>query len=461
MIKLFALALLVLPFNGVASRLSILGELSSEAAIYPVLLLVCLYGVVALLGKKIHRPSHISVAILFYFVGWILLSGIVNTPTIMENFTKGRSGFEKYLLQVILFIFMLFASFSVYHAIQEQKIEQTFFIFRRWVLYSFLVAGVYSLIEISYMLFNAGWASSLLESIDPIFHSGQWSSVSIGRLRSVSGEPSWFAMYMAFALPWLMSYIFTEKHKKWLFFCLNTYAFFMVFLTYSRTAYVITLAEVIGLVIATRVFEKWQIRKYSFIIAIGLIMATISYMIVIELAYERLTEIVASLITPESKTTYYSSNVARFGSQAAAWKMAFHQPIFGMGLGQYGFHMSDYISSDAIISSEIRIWLSSLIGTPWPPVHSLYARIAAETGYIGLGLWVFMWLTLLRSIWQRIRLSSEKDKIMGMILLVSICGTLLVGFNMDTFRFFGYWFLLALGWKYVSYNSISLNLNKY
>jgi hypothetical protein len=449
----FAVALLVLPFNSF-SYISVLGELSSEAAAYPMLLVVSLYSLGILFGK-ISFPKHISFIFLLGFFGWIIISGAVNIQSIAENFTKGRSGYNKYVLQMILFSFMLISALAVYHLVQRQWRERTLFTLRRWLLYSFLIAATYSVIEIPYILFGAGWASSLLELINPLIRAKDYSALYENRLRSVSGEASWFAMYMAFALPWLLSYIFTEKRgKKWFYVGLNIYAIFMVYLTYSRTAYAITAAEVVVFIGALTGLGGLKFKKYLVFILLWLTILTILYAVTIDKPNEqRIKEVFVSVTTSGEETAYYMSNIARYGSQNAAWRMSLEWPIFGAGLGQYGFHMPDYVASKDFISTEIQLWASTSEDTPWAPVHGIFPRFAAETGFVGLGLWLLMWLTLSWSVWQRCRLSIKKGNIIDLTLLISIGGTLLVGFNADSFRFFGYWFLLAIGWAYVSPNS--------
>jgi O-antigen ligase len=204
-------------------------------------------------------------------------------------------------------------------------------------------------------------------------------------------------------------------------------------------------------------FGGFKFKRYLVLILFGLVIATTLYMVAVDRPYERIEEIVVSLTTSGEETAYYMSNIGRLGSQNAAWRMSLEWPIFGAGLGQYGFHMPDYVASEAFMSYEIQNWASTSEDTPWAPVHGIFPRIAAETGFVGLSLWLLMWLTLSWSIWQRCRLSLKRGNIIELTLLISIGGTLLVGFNADTFRFFGYWFLLAIGWAYVSANSSLFN----
>jgi O-antigen ligase len=147
------------------------------------------------------------------------------------------------------------------------------------------------------------------------------------------------------------------------------------------------------------------------------------------------------------------SNIARFGAQLAGYQMALDHPVFGVGLGQYGFRVADYIPDWALVSEEIRKWISPTEGTAWAPVHNIYVRIASEGGFIGLLLWISMWGSVLLGCIRKYRsntVASGQPDYLGLALVVSIVGVLLSGFNADSFRFFGYWLSLGAAWAYIS-----------
>jgi hypothetical protein len=69
-------------------------------------------------------------------------------------------------------------------------------------------------------------------------------------LRSLSGEASWFGMYLSFVFPWLMSYYFTaSKTYKYYYLVIIIYALILTFLTYSRTAYFIIAFQIIAFIL--------------------------------------------------------------------------------------------------------------------------------------------------------------------------------------------------------------------
>lgn len=445
---LFAIALVVLPFNAISSRSFILGELATEAATYPIILMIILYLIKAIFDR-INYPKHISIIFLLCFLGWLLISGAVNIQTITDNFTKGRSGYNRYILQLIVFIFMLFSALAIYQFAPKIWHEQTLIIARRYILYSFLVAGIYSLFEIPYIL-GAEWTNAILVMINPLIHGKDWSGLYETRLRSVSGEASWFAMYMSFTLPWLLSYAFIKKQKQWIYISLNSYAFLLIFFTYSRTAYVITTAELIGFIGVIVWFADWRFKKSVFIIIFGVVIATTAFMVSVDSAYEKINEIILSLTGSSEKTHYHMSNVVRFGMQTAGWRMAFENPLFGVGFGQFGFHMHNYIPLASLTSPEMIDYVFSSQDTPWPPAHGLFHRIAGETGFVGLALWLSVWLSLLWSVWRQCRLSVKRGNLIDLALFISMVGTFMVGFNTGSIRFFGYWFVIALAWVYLS-----------
>jgi hypothetical protein len=243
---LIALSLFFLPLNDLTER-RLLGELSLEGDVYPMLIAVIIYGLAVIQKGSINKPNHLSYKLLMLFLAWVLISGILNSHGILTNFTKGRSGAEKFSLQFILLLFGFFTSIVSYATLKPFHRKNILLIFRRWILFSFLFAGIYSLvIEIPAEL-GQGWAISILGYITPIIHRFEY--LYLDRLRSLSGEASWFGMYLVFVFPWLMSYYFTaRKTYKYIYLALIVYALILSYLTYSRTAYLIIAFQIFAFV---------------------------------------------------------------------------------------------------------------------------------------------------------------------------------------------------------------------
>lgn len=452
--RIVVIALLLLPFNDLPYFPGVLGELSGEGAVYPLLLAALLFVPLFFVGR-VQRPKHISFSFLLGFIGWAAVSGLFNINIISENLTKGRGGVEKFTLQFALLIFVSLCSVLVYSVASRQWGSKALMVFRKWVLLGFLLVGAYCLVEIA-RLVEMSWAVSILQVIDPLLHDEPY----FGRLRSVSGEASWLGVYLAFAFPWLLSYMFTAEKQKFWYIVIVIFALLIAIFTYSRYIYFTILLQIVAYIFMVFTLRR-KIARKSLLYIFGSAITILMVIVVVvfwsppsAMSLERIVSVFTSLARISEDNPYYLSNVARVGSQVAACAMAFNHPIFGIGLGQYGFLMPEYVPGWALMSDEIQKWMSPLPGTAWPPVHGLYARIAAETGMVGLIFWLATWGTMLISTWRRCRkvfLLNREQGMLGVALIISKVGVLLAGLNLDSFRVFSYWFLLALGWLYVDH----------
>lgn len=451
---LLALAIILLPFNSLPYLKNILREMSNEGTFYPLFIAIIIWGILIPKGNKFELPKHLGFKMLVLLLIWIFLSGAANFTSISFLYTKGRTGIEKLIFQIMLVVFIMLSALTVYNIVSH--IPQFLLNLRRYVMISFLIAGLYSVIEIAFLSGNE-LAITVLQTINPLIHGTHVPLLYPGRLRSVSGEASWFAMYCGFISPWIFSYVFTERRRIWIYTILTAYLILIVMLTQSRTAYVITAIQLFlfsfGIVFANRnVLRKIRLIPFITAIAIGILVSQVAFKKNVPTGYTVQDTFSSLAQTQTSNNVFLMSNIARFGSQIAAINMAQEHPIFGVGLGQYGFYMPDYVPKWATTSDEIKEWMSKEEGTPWPPVHNLYARITAELGFVGLGIWLILWATVLLSCYKRYRLNNQTNgqhDTLGFALMVSIVGVLLSGLNADSFRFFGYWTVLGIAWWYV------------
>jgi O-antigen ligase len=443
---LVALAICLVPFNALPYLQNVLGEMSNEGAFYPLAIAMIIWSLSAIKVFRIKVPLHRSFVLLSLFLVWIIFSAAVNSPEIAVASTKGRGGIEKLLVQLVLVFFCMLASLVVYRSIV--RVPWCLIRYRRYMSISFVICGLYSVIEIAY-LSGVGSAGAILVHINH-FILPERLPLYPGRLRSVSGEASWFAMYCSMVMPWLLSYLFSESRRRWRYLICFAYFILLVALTKSRTAYVITTIQFglfcFGVLISAgrQKSHRWRVLTIflALVAMFGLTMVNLNS------SGKSLIDVFASLASKKNM-----SNIARFGAQFAGYKMALDHPVFGVGLGQYGFHVADYIPDWSLVSEEIRIWISPTEGTSWAPVHNIYARIASETGFMGLLLWISLWGSVLLGCIRKYRsntVASGQPDYVGLALVVSIVGVLLSGLNADSFRFFGYWLSLGAAWAYMS-----------
>lgn len=447
---LLALTIILLPFNALPYFNNIFREMSYEGAFYPIIAAMVVWGILLLKGERPAVPRGISAKLLLLFVAWILISGMVNFSGIISASTKGRSGSEKFIFQLLLLSFVILSALLVYQiALRTPNFLQRL---RRYIFFSFLVAGAYSALEISFFS-GSKLAAMVLEFLHPWINRNPPIYQSY-RLCSVSGEPSWLAMYCSFSLPWILSYVFTARRFVWLSFMLFGYLVLLILLSLSRTAYVITSVQVLLFLIGISFCRNKNSKKRVVVFIIGMFIIAFFAGFVFSktvFSFRTMTETYTSLRDLKSQ-----ANVARTGSQMTAFKMANDHPVFGVGLGQYGFYMPRYVPIWAFNESLIQIYMSTKNDSVWPSVHGLQARIAAELGFVGLAIWLLMWAALLFACYKNyrrtVRTMDESNSIFGITLMVSIVGVLLSGFNMDSFRFFGYWIILGIAWAYLDSN---------
>ena len=141
------------------------------------------------------------------------------------------------------------------------------------------------------------------------------------------------------------------------------------------------------------------------------------------------------------------SDLTRLAYQVAAFKIFTASPILGVGLGQFAFKAFAYMPTFGFLSPEIS---PSLLyrGAPWPNTYSIYARLAAELGIIGVAGWVTIWITLIVSVYRaslaHTRFGRAVPAIAYTIIMTSIA-ILATGVTTDTFRTPMIWITLGAG----------------
>ena len=278
---------------------------------------------------------------------------------------------------------------------------------RKYVLISFFIVGAYSILEIL-RIYNIINVDEILMNTSYYIQKLNRGVLYGDRIRSVTGEASFLGMYIAFAYPWIVSYIFTEKKytKKVLYALLVIYMLLLVYLTKSRSAYAVVMGEMGLTLFGILLFDKKKVNKILVVVVTICCAVSISGFnrlndYIISLSQEENTEqievvddgynidmsvgdVVQSL---NSKTNH--SNIARVGLQKSAVKMGISHPIFGVGLGQFGFYADEYIDESTRISNEIQNWMNPESVDYWPPAFALIPRIIGEQGIVGVSFFSF------------------------------------------------------------------------
>lgn len=479
-VSIICIGIVLLPFNNLPYFRNILHEMANEGAFYPITLAFLFY--IFYLIKKQYKlliPQNIGFYLLSGYMLWILLSGLFNVSDILSLTFKGRSAWSKFGLQFLLIIYMFSFSLMVYNLFLGSP-EKYFVKIRRAFFISFVIAGGYSIFEVLsiYGLMEKNFLGVFEKLIRDI------PSTIYTRVRSVSGEPSYFAMYLAILFPFLITYLVDDRvQNKIVYYFLTIWLFFLLLLSYSRTAYLIILVEFLVfyllIYIKTPGRLKVNILKSFFILLVSIIcLLVIEQRIDFKNKEYSIIQTVTSLLPsqfslksiPQKNGPFYTSNIVRVSSIKTAIKMSKERLIFGYGLGQYGFHFINFFSpkiEDLGDRKNIREELTQIFdskpGSNWPSVYSLIARILAESGLVGLllwiGLWVWAFLKILCLVFKEKTVVTHRFLFIHAVL-VSMFGIFVVMNIHDSFRYFIYWLILGFVFAWTTPKS-SDNVNNF
>lgn len=458
LLALFLISIVLIPFDSLPYMKSLLGELGVRGPVYafiPIFIVIFIYFIYK---RKIYFKWSVEKVLLALFILWTIISAVFNINSIINNSFKERSGIEKLILQIMVLGFMVAIMYATEFIISLNKISLK--TIRTCVAISLIFVGAYSVLEILqvYGIMNV---ENILKNISYYIHYLTRGELYGDRIRSITGEASFLGMYIAFAYPWIVSYLFTEKKytKKIIYALVVIYMLLLVYLTKSRSAYAVVMGEMALILFGVLIFDKKKFNKVLVVIVTICCVASISsfnklnsYIVslkqennpvqeeVVDNGYNidmSVGDVVQSL---NSKTNH--SNIARLGLQKSALNMGKANPIIGVGLGQFGFYADEYIEDEARVSFEVQRWTNPEEVDFWPPAFALIPRIIGEQGFIGAAIFIaFLATTMIKFL---IKYAKEKENTLEIFTMVSIVGVLVSTFNADTYGLPQLWILLGL-----------------
>ena len=287
------------------------------------------------------------------------------------------------------------------------------------------------------------FSTDVITAVDSLFRSKTVTGdmAEYFRVRSLASEASFFGMYIAILLPWILGRCFLDRSRyPSIFFFIFGYVIVLVLFSLSRTAYMVTAIETfVFLLLFWR--RVWAERLRLGVFVVGFFAVT---MVSFDYVSNTLPETDIGAVYESLFSNDNLSNVARYGSQLAAWNMFLDHPLFGVGYGMYGFYAPQYYPVEAWRSIEIGMWASNGVGWPWPPTHNLYARVLAELGGVGLMVYLSLLSSLFFRIWRCCVSRDVKQGTDARLLAMTLLGVVLQGFNVDAFRSISMWIVFAL-----------------
>lgn len=424
--------------------LSFLGEYKNESATYFFLIGFFILILESILRGKISIPyKHHLIWILSAFILWATISTILNTETVSQNFYKYTSGWNRYFRQnfSLLISAVVFPIFF-WNIIKNYSAYEVFIRIRKVVFYSFLFVAFYGFIEIAIVYFGMGFLRPFFELFDylPFTNTNLHTGERIG-ISSVTFEIPALGTYLIMVVPWIASYIFTEKNI-WKYLPLGI-ALILLFFSNSRSGLIVILIQ-LGVLLGLMILDpKHRTITLSFLkygsVAIFCLLLWNS-----ESIYKTIAE-KADSVNFSKNLTKNVSNKSRFGIQHATLQVFKENPIIGVGLGQNTYHaVRHYPYWSTHNNWEFRLKYKNHHEKSFPPNYNIYTRLAAELGIIGVGIFsvlIFLCIYYAFMIWK---LSNDKMRFMGVILLISFIGLAINWMQLDYFRQYGFWLCLML-----------------
>ena len=247
--------------------------------------------------------------------------------------------------------------------------------------------------------------------IDPESLSGAAAVRVSGR----AGHSNWLALFILLVLPLSTYWWHVAKSGRVRFFIsvLVAVQIMALILTFTRTGLVVGIV-LAALLAVRRVVRVTPIRVVAVlgVMAVGLAMLPGAYK-------ER-------VLNPRMYTQSQSVQ-SRVELQESALRYAVQNPLLGLGPGGFGIN---FIQENGQTAHRMKFmvtklqWSSIFIGT-----HNMYLQLAADHGFVGLGLFAAFFIYMLRELLRKERHYRETGDTVGLsvstALLVSLIGFML------------------------------------
>jgi O-antigen ligase len=205
----------------------------------------------------------------------------------------------------------------------------------------------------------------------------------------------------------------------------------LILLSQARTGQLLLASNVMIFVGLRYVFAPPHGHYRPLLVSTITIVGALGVLTGLAVASASLDDFTRSVVAGESV-----SDLSRLAYQTSAFAMFAGHPIVGVGVGQFAFKAIEFMPAWAYFSPEVSSSMTHP-AAPWPNTYSLYARIAAETGILGLLGWLTLWLSAIALL---LRDSTAYARRFGRLpfttypLVMNCVAVLVAGITTDTFR---------------------------
>lgn len=253
------------------------------------------------------------------------------------------------------------------------------------------------------------------------------------RIAGPIGDPNFYSQVLLVLVPLAMDRMWNE-HNRWLR-MLAAYALFVcvfsIFFTFSRGAFVSLIIIVVWM------FVRRPPRPIVLIATLGALIALVS---ILPASYTARLKTIPDVIPGLSQKDVReeASFRGRSSAQQAGVLMFLDNPLFGVGVGNFGYHYQEYSRGLGIDGSR------------WDQApHNLYLEIVTEKGLFGLAVFGLLLTVVFRGIGQARRqfleIGNHSYADMIVAFRIGLVGYLIAAtfLQMSYPRFF--WVLIGVG----------------
>lgn len=235
------------------------------------------------------------------------------------------------------------------------------------------------------------------------------------RIAGPLGDPNFFAQILLIVVPIALALAWNERSGRLRTLALSSAGVIVtaIVLTYSRGA---------GLAMACQALLLWATSRRRLRLAAVTAIIAVVFITALPANFTRRLTTVRQLMPGEQTALHPDSSFeARKLFTQTAWQMFLDQPLLGVGAGNYTEYFDEYAER---VGSAVRF--SSIRKAHYP--HNLYLEIAAESGLIGLSLFMAIVLTsfyfLERSRWRFLATNDTYLASLARALEISLVGYL-------------------------------------
>jgi len=274
----------------------------------------------------------------------------------------------------------------------------------------------------------------------------------INRIILTNQEPS-IAAYVLQTLfyPFLLSSILVSvniiKNKKRIFeLILFILSIPVLIFTFSSAGFVVLLFQLLLVIIMLLYFTKKDIKRYSYFFLLFIFVSLILAIFIMRhdtLYLNTRTAIDKIFISGPGE----GSAETRYGTIIAGLKEFLHFPLLGVGLGNSKYFFNQFIP-DWALNSEVLSYITTKHAlTP----RSMWIRLLAETGIIGIFPFLFFIFTIIKNYLSLIKKSNRNkyNEFLFCSFFIFLLAFFIHGFNVPSFFIVFQWTLL--GFFAVSY----------